>query len=62
MTRIDAEPHAVAVDIAEQAVIAAARRHADRMRITPRWQERLTPEARQLVEAVLTLDAAEATR
>lgn len=41
------------------AVLAAARDLAYRYRITPRWQERLTPEARRLVEAVLELERVE---
>jgi hypothetical protein len=36
-----------------EAVITAAADLAARYQITPRWQERLTPEARRLVEAVL---------
>ena len=42
----------------EQAALTAARVLAARLKITPRWQERLTPEARQLVEAVDALDRA----
>ena len=37
----------------EEAVVAAAEQLAARYTLTPRWQERLTPEARRLVEAVL---------
>jgi hypothetical protein len=44
------------------AVVSAARDHADRMRITPNWQERLTREARRVVEAVEALEQAEAAR
>lgn len=43
-------------DTAVWDVLAAARDLANRMQITPRWQERLTPEARRLVEAVLELE------
>lgn len=39
-----------------EAVIAAARDLARRYRHTPDWDERLTPEARRLVEAVNALD------
>ena len=38
------------------AVLAAARDLARRYQITPRWAERLTPEAVALIEAVLEHD------
>ena len=41
-------------------VLSRARDLAARYRHTPDWQERLTPEARRLVEAVLELDRASA--
>jgi hypothetical protein len=47
------DPTAPAVGL----VIEAARNHAKKLRHTPDWWERLTPEARQLVFAIDTLDA-----
>ncbi len=43
-----------------RAVVEAARDLAARYQITPRWQERLTPEARRLVEAVIEHERAAA--
>lgn len=45
-----------------QAVIDAARAHVARMTITPRWRDRLTREAVQLVDAVHEHDRTEAGR
>lgn len=44
-----------------QAVLDAARDLARRYQITPRWQERLTPQAVRLVEAVNAHDRAAVT-
>lgn len=43
-------------------VITAARAHVARMTITPRWRDRLTREAVQLVDAVHEHDRTEAGR
>ena len=42
----------IPADRARDTVIDAARAHVRRMTHTPGWQERLTPEAVALVEAV----------
>jgi hypothetical protein len=60
MTTITPDEQIVAPPDTAQAVIAAARDLARRYQLTPRWAERLTPQAVALVEAVHAHDRAAA--
>ena len=60
MPTIAAGEQIVAPPDTAQAVITAARQLATRYQHTPGWVERLTPEARRLVQAVIEHDRATA--